>query len=328
MENDMKSSNRKIFITKKIPDVGTGLLHKKGYTVVVRKKKSIITQSELLKETKQVDALMCMLTDPVSRSVIESMENCKVISTYAVGFNNIDVATATEKGITVTNTPGVLTDATADIAFGLLLAVARHFVAGDEMTRNGKFIGWDPMLLLGKPVAGKTIGIIGAGRIGSAMAERAAGFGMKILYYSRTQKPGLEKKLDARKVGLKMLLKQSDFVSLHCPLTPDTYHLLGEAELRLMKTSAVLINTARGEVVDEKALARALRKKEIFAAGLDVFEREPKVEKALLSLPNVILLPHIGSATDETREKMARIAANNIIGILEGKGKVFRVNEI
>lgn len=324
----MKSSNRKIFITKKIPDVGTGLLHKKGYTVVVRKKKSIITQSELLKETKQVDALMCMLTDPVSRSVIESMENCKVISTYAVGFNNIDVATATEKGITVTNTPGVLTDATADIAFGLLLAVARHFVAGDEMTRNGKFIGWDPMLLLGKPVAGKTIGIIGAGRIGSAMAERAAGFGMKILYYSRTQKPGLEKKLDARKVGLKMLLKQSDFVSLHCPLTPDTYHLLGEAELRLMKTSAVLINTARGEVVDEKALARALRKKEIFAAGLDVFEREPKVEKALLSLPNVILLPHIGSATDETREKMARIAANNIIGILEGKGKVFRVNEI
>lgn len=328
MENDMKSSNRKIFITKKIPDVGTGLLHKKGYTVVVRKKKSIITQSELLKETKQVDALMCMLTDPVSRSVIESMENCKVISTYAVGFNNIDVATATEKGITVTNTPGVLTDATADIAFGLLLAVARHFVAGDEMTRNGKFIGWDPMLLLGKPVAGKTIGIIGAGRIGSAMAERAAGFGMKILYYSRTQKPGLEKKLDARKVGLKMLLKQSDFVSLHCPLTPDTYHLLGEAELRLMKTSAVLINTARGEVVDEKALARALLKKEIFAAGLDVFEREPKVEKALLSLPNVILLPHIGSATDETREKMARIAANNIIGILEGKGKVFRVNEI
>ena len=324
----MKSSNRKIFITKKIPDVGIGLLHKKGYTVVIRKKKSIITQSELLKETKQVDALMCMLTDPVSRSVIESMENCKVISTYAVGFNNIDVATATEKGITVTNTPGVLTDATADIAFGLLLAVARHFVAGDEMTRNGKFIGWDPMLLLGKPVAGKTIGIIGAGRIGSAMAERAAGFGMKILYYSRTQKPELEKKVQARKVSLKTLLKQSDFVSLHCPLTSDTHHLLGEAELKVMKTSAVLINTARGEVVDEKALARALRKKVIFAAGLDVYEREPKVERALLSLPNVVLLPHIGSGTDETREKMARIAAKNIIGILEGKGKVFQVNKV
>ncbi len=324
----MNKQSKTIYITKQIPDAGLELLHKNEYNVVVRKKKSIITQREMVKETKQVDALMCMLTDPVKRDVIESMEQCKVISTYAVGFNNIDVATATEKGITVTNTPGVLTDATADIAFGLLLAAARHFIAGDEMTRKGKFIGWDPMLLLGKPVAGKTIGIIGAGRIGSAMAERAAGFGMKILYYSRTQKPKLEKKVQARKVSLNTLLKQSDFVSLHCPLTSDTHHLLGEAELKVMKTSAVLINTARGEVVDEKALARALRKKEIFAAGLDVFEQEPKVERALLSLPNVVLLPHIGSGTDETREKMARIAANNIIGILEGKGKVYRVNKI
>ena len=324
----MNEQSKTIYITKQIPDAGLELLHKKEYNVVVRKKKSIITKRELLNETKQVDALMCMLTDPVSKDVIRSMERCKVISTYAVGFNNIDVAAATEKGITVTNTPGVLTDATADIAFGLLLAGARHFIVGDAMTRKGKFIGWAPMLLLGKPVAGKTIGIIGAGRIGSAMAERAAGFGMKILYYSRTQKPELENKLNARKVSLKTLLKQSDFVSLHCPLTPDTHHLLGKAELKVMKTSAVLINTARGEVVDEKALARALRKKEIFAAGLDVFEQEPKVERALLSLPNVVLLPHIGSGTDETREKMARIAAKNIIGILEGRGKVYRVNKI
>jgi glyoxylate reductase len=324
----MKTLKKTIFITKQIPDAGLELLHKKEYNVVVRKKKSIITQRELLKETKKVDALMCMLTDPVNRDVIESMEHCKVISTYAVGFNNIDVAAATEKGITVTNTPGVLTDATADIAFGLLLAAARHFITGDEMTRKGKFIGWDPMLLLGKPVAGKTIGIIGAGRIGCAVAERAAGFGMKILYYSRTQKHELEKKVQARKVGLKTLLKQSDFVSLHCPLNPDTYHLLGEEQLKLMKTSSVLINTARGEVVDEKALARALRKKVIFAAGLDVYEREPKVERALLALPNVVLLPHVGSGTDETRERMARMAANNIIGILEGSGKVYRVNKV
>ncbi len=322
----MKSTQQKIFITKQIPEAGLALLQKKGYAITIRKKKSIITQQELLKATKNTDALLCMLTDPVNKKVIASMNRCKVISTYAVGFNNIDVETASGKGITVTNTPGVLTDATADIAFGLLLAAARHFIPGDKMTREGKFIGWDPMLLLGKPVAGKTIGIIGAGRIGGAMAERAAGFGMKILYYSRTRKPQLERNLKARKTGLRTLLKQSDFVSLHCPLTPKTHHLLGKDELTLMKSSAVLINTARGEVVDEKALARALRQKEIFAAGLDVYEREPKVERALMSLPNVVLLPHLGSGTDETREEMARIAARNIIGILEGRGKTFKVN--
>ncbi len=322
----MKSTQQKIFITKQIPEAGLALLQKKGYAITIQKKKSIITQQELLKATKNTDALLCMLTDPVNKKVIASMNRCKVISTYAVGFNNIDVETASGKGITVTNTPGVLTDATADIAFGLLLAAARHFIPGDKMTREGKFIGWDPMLLLGKPVAGKTIGIIGAGRIGGAMAERAAGFGMKILYYSRTRKPQLERNLKARKTGLRTLLKQSDFVSLHCPLTPKTHHLLGKDELTLMKSSAVLINTARGEVVDEKALARALRQKEIFAAGLDVYEREPKVERALMSLPNVVLLPHLGSGTDETREEMARIAARNIIGILEGRGKTFKVN--
>lgn len=321
----MKTSQRKIFITKQIPEAGLELLRKKGYTITMRKKKSIITQQELLRGTKNADALLCMLTDPVTKKVVESMQQCKVISTYAVGYNNIDVATATEKGITVTNTPGVLTDATADIAFGLLLAAARLFIPGDKMTRDGKFIGWDPMLLLGKPVAGKTLGIIGAGRIGSAMAARGAGFGMKILYYSRTRKPQLERRLKARKAGLQPLLKQSDFISLHCPLTPKTYHLLGKKELKLMKPSAVLINTARGEIVDEKALAKALRKKEIFAAGLDVYEREPKVERSLLSLPNVVLLPHLGSGTDETREEMARIAARNIIGVLEGREKVFRV---
>lgn len=322
----MKSLRHKIYITKQIPDTGIDLLRQKGYKITVRKKKTIITRQELLRATKNVDALLCMLTDPVNKNVIKAMQNCNVISTYAVGYNNIDVATATEKGITVTNTPGVLTDATADIAFGLLLATARHFIAGDKMTKEGKFIGWDPMLLLGKPVAGKTIGIIGAGRIGGAMAERTAGFGMKIIYYSRTRKPELEKKFNASKVGLRSLLKQSDFVSLHCPLTPKTYHLLGEKELKQMKSSAVLINTARGEVVDEKALARALRRKEVFAAGLDVYEREPKVERSLLSLPNVVLLPHLGSGTDETRDKMARIAARNIIGVLEGQGEVFRVN--
>lgn len=322
----MKSSRMKIFLTKQIPETGLSLLRKKGYEVTIRKKKTIITQTELRLATKNVDALLCMLTDPVNKKVIESMQRCKVISTYAVGYNNIDVVAASDKGIAVTNTPGVLTDATADIAFGLLLAAARHFVHGDRITREGKFIGWDPMLLLGKPVAGKTIGIIGAGRIGSAMAARAAGFGMKILYYSRTRKPQLERKLNARKAGLHSLLKRADYISLHCPLNPQTHHLLGRKEFKMMKKSAVIVNTARGEVIDEKALAQALRRGDIFAAGLDVYEREPKVERRLKSLPNVVLLPHLGSGTDETREEMSRIAARNIIGILEGRGKIFRVN--
>jgi glyoxylate reductase len=322
----MKQSKKRVFITKPIPDTGIGILRKKGYDVTIRKKKTIITQQELIRAVKDVDALLCLLTDPVNKKVIEAMGRCRVISTYAVGYNNIDVAIASKKGIAVTNTPGVLTKATADIAFGLLLSAARHIVTGDKLTREGKFIGWDPMLLLGKPVAGKTIGIIGAGRIGSAMAERAAGFGMKILYYSRSKISNLERKLKARRMTLYALLKQSDFVSIHCPLTPETYHLLGKKEFKLMKKSAVLVNTARGEIVDEKALARALRNKEIFAAGLDVYEREPKVGKSLLSLPNAVLLPHLGSGTDETREAMARIAARNIIGVLEGEGNVLRVN--
>lgn len=322
----MKSSKKRIFVTKQIPEAGLQLLRKKGYDITIRRKKTIITQREILLATKHVDALLCMLTDPVTKKVIGSMRRCRVISIYAVGFNNIDVDAASEKGIAVTNTPGVLTEATADTAFGLLIAAARCFIPGDMMTRKGKFIGWDPMLLLGKPVAGKTIGIIGAGRTGSAMAERAAGFGMKILYYSRTRKPQLERKLKARKTGLNTLLRQSDFVSLHCPLTPKTHHLIGRKELNMMKKSAVFVNTARGEVVDEKALAQALRKNEIFAAGLDVYEREPKIERSLISLPNVVLLPHFGSGTDETREKMAQIAARNIIGVLEGRGKVLRVN--
>jgi glyoxylate reductase len=321
----MRNTKKRIYLTKRIPEAGTEMLRAKGYAVKIRRKETIITERELIREAENVDALLCMLTDPVNKKVIGSMKRCRVISTYAVGYNNIDVAAASEKGITVTNTPGVLTDATADLAFALLLAAARLCIPGDRMMREGKFIGWDPMLLLGKPVAGKTIGIIGAGRIGQATAERAAGFGMEILYYSRSRKPQFEQKLKARRTGLHTLLRRSDFVSIHAPLTPETYHLLGKRELSLMKSSAVLVNTARGEVVDERALAEALRKRKLFAAGLDVYEREPKVERSLRSLPNAVLLPHIGSATDETRSEMARIAARNIIGVLEGRGAVQRV---
>jgi glyoxylate reductase len=316
-----------IYVTRQIPEEGLDMLRSRGYSVIVRKKNSIITQAELKRAVKNTDALLCLLTDPVTKSVIRTMRRCKVISTYAVGYNNIDVASATEKGIAVTNTPGVLTDATADLAFGLLLTAARYIVPGDIFTRRGKFTGWAPMLMLGKPVAGKTLGIVGAGRIGSAMARRGAGFGMKILYCNQNRNETIENELGALKVELYELLRKSDFISFHVPLTPETKKMIGRDEFNLMKPSAILINTSRGEVIDERALANALKSGRIFAAGLDVYEKEPEINRTLLRLPNVVLAPHLGSATDETRSRMSIIAAQNIIGVLEGTGEVFCVNE-
>ncbi len=323
----MKTQMPKVFVTRPIPEEGLDLLRSKGYQVTVRKKKSIVSQAELKTAVKDVDALLCLLTDPVRKPVVEAMKDGKVISTYAVGYNNIDVAAATRKGIAVTNTPGVLTDATADLAFGLLLAAARHLVPGDAFTRKGKFTGWDPMLMLGKPVAGKTLGITGAGRIGAAVARRGVGFGMRIIYFNRSRNEYLESELAAQRVELAELLRDSDFISFHVPLTPETNRMIGKEELNLMKPSVVLVNTARGELIDEKALAAALKSGRIFAAGLDVYEKEPKVHKALLGLPNVVLAPHLGSATDETRSRMSVIAARNIISVLEGAGDVFCVNK-
>jgi glyoxylate reductase len=318
--------NKQIFVTRRIPEEGLDLLRSQGYTVTVRKKDSIITTGELKKAVKNVDALLCLLTDPVKKPVIKAMRRCKVISTYAVGYNNIDLAAATEKGIAVTNTPGVLTEATADLAFGLLLAAARYIVPGDIFTRRGKFTGWAPMLMLGKPVAGRTLGIIGAGRIGTAMARRGAGFGMTILYYNRSRNETIENDMGGRKVELDELLRESDYISFHVPLTSETQRMIGKDEFNLMKPSAILVNTARGEVIDEKALAKALKSGRIFGAGLDVYEHEPKIQSALLKLPNVVLAPHLGSATDETRSRMSLIAGQNIIGILEGSGDVHCVN--
>ncbi|PKK81599.1 MAG: D-glycerate dehydrogenase, partial [Thermoplasmata archaeon HGW-Thermoplasmata-2] len=219
----------------------------------------------------------------------------------------------------VTNTPGVLTDATADVAWALLFAAARRIAEGDRMVRTGKFNGWSPTMMLGQDVQGKILGVIGAGRIGTAFALKSRGFGMKVLYFARQRNEMLEKELGAKKVPLDELLKTADFVSIHIPLTAETKHLIGERELRTMKKTAVLVNTARGPVIDEKALAKALKEKWIFGAGLDVYENEPMVNEELLSLDNVVLAPHIGSATVETRSRMAMMAVENIIAALEGK---------
>ena len=243
----------------------------------------------------------------------------KVIANYGVGFEHIDLDAATRRGIPVTNTPGVLTETTADLAFALILATARRVVAGDQRVRQGKFQYWAPLLFLGQEVNGKTLGIIGMGRIGKAVARRAAGFGMKLLYHSRTRlSPLEEQELGASLQPLETLLREADFVTLHVPLTPHTRHLIGSRELELMKDSAFLINTARGPVVDEAALVAALRQGQIRGAGLDVYEKEPELSPGLADLENVVLLPHLGSATVETRTRMAVMAAENLLAGLRG----------
>ena len=252
-----------------------------------------------------VDALLCMLTDRIDAGMLERADRLKLVANMAVGMDNVDVAAARRLGIAVSNTPDVLTDATADLAFGLLLAVARRLVWGDRLVRGAGFTGWSPTLGLGMDVTERTLGIIGAGRIGQALAERARGFRMQVL---------LTRRQDG--VPLPELLERSDFVSLHVPLSSETRHLIGEAELRRMRPHAVLVNTARGPIVDENALVRALREGWIAGAGLDVFENEPQLAPGLAELPNVVLAPHIGSATIATRNRMAELAATQIIGTL------------
>jgi glyoxylate reductase len=255
-----------------------------------------------------VDALLCLLTDRIDARVLERAERLRIVANMAAGTDNIDLQAAERLGIAVSNTPDVVTDATADLAFALLLAVARRLVVADRHVRAGRFDGWRPDLLLGSDVSGRTLGIVGAGRIGRAMRRRAEGFGMPVLLRGREQGPPLEE-----------LLERADFVSLHVPLTAATRHLIGEAELRRMPPHAILINTARGPIVDEAALVRALREGWIAGAGLDVYEREPALAPGLAELENVVLAPHVGSATHGTRARMAQLAADNVIACLEGR---------
>ena len=308
----------KIFVTRKISEKGLELL-KKRHEIEVNPYDRILTKGEIIKGLKGKDGLLCLLTDKIDKDIIKSEPKLKMIANYAVGYNNIDVKTATELKIPVSNTPGVLTDTTAEMAWALLFSVSRRIVEADKFTREEKFKGWGPMLMLGQDITGKTLGIIGTGRIGTAFALKSKGFDMKVLYHDKKRNEKLEKELNAKKVGLKELLKKSDFVLIHVPLLDETYHLIGKKELDLMKDTAILINTSRGPVVDEKELAEALKEKKIFGAGLDVYEHEPKITQELLKLDNVILQPHSASATYETRTKMAIMAAENMIDGLASK---------
>jgi glyoxylate reductase len=271
------------------------------------------------------EAVLCLLTDSINAKVLEAAKGCRIFANMAVGFNNVDVAEATRRGILVTNTPGVLTDCTADITWALILGVARRAAEGDVEMRAGRFPGWGPLYMLGGDVTGATLGLIGPGRIAGAVAKRAVGFGMTILYHGRRRSSEIDA-LGGQLVTLDDLLQRSDFVSLHVPLTSETRHLIGADALSKMKPTAYLINTSRGPVVDEHALVAALRDRRIAGAGLDVYENEPEMAAGLADLPNTVLLPHLGSATIATRAAMSRIAGENLCAALRGEKPANLVN--
>ncbi len=309
----------KIFITRDIPEIGIKFLKEKKFNVEVYQKNKPIPRKELLKRVKNADAVISLLTDKFDKKIIDHLINCKVIANFAVGYNNIDVEYAKSRGIIVTNTPDVLTDSTADLAAALMLAASRRLGEAEKMIKAEKFKGWEPKLLLGVELKNKTVGIIGTGRIGAAFAERITAFGTEIIYFNKSKNSFMDNELNARKVSLNYLLKNSDFVSIHLPLTEKTFHILNKTNLKFLKKTSVIINTSRGEIIDEKELIKLLKAKKIFAAGLDVFENEPKVNPELLNLDNVVLLPHIGSATHEARNAMSLLAAKNVYAVLSGK---------
>ncbi|HEY4475611.1 MAG TPA: D-glycerate dehydrogenase [Candidatus Paceibacterota bacterium] len=315
---------KKIFVTREIPDQGINLLKNKGFQIEISRKNGVLTKDELLAALrgKNYDAVLCLLTDKIDAEVFEAAgKQCKIFANYAVGFDNIDLAEAKKRGVAVTNTPDVLTETVAEHTFALMLAIAHRIVEADKFMRSGKYQGWAPMLLLGTDLARKTLGVVGLGRIGSRVVEHAAkGFEMKVIYYDPKRNEEFEKQYQAvYKPNLDDLLKESDFVSIHVPLLPATRHLINAEKLRLMKRGAYLVNTSRGPIIDERALAEALKQGIIRGAALDVFENEPKMETGLKKLDNVIVTPHIASATEKTRQKMSEVAALNIIAALEGK---------
>ncbi|SMC25008.1 glyoxylate reductase [Desulfacinum hydrothermale DSM 13146] len=309
----------KVLVTARLPEAVVGKIREAGHEVDMHLHMAPLERDQLLNRMEGVAGLLSTITDRIDGEVFDRAPGLRVVANYGVGFDHIDVAEATRRGILVTNTPGVLTDATADLTFALILAVARRVVEGDHRTRSGKFQFWAPLHFLGTEVSGKTLGIVGLGRIGRAVARRARGFDMQVLYTAR--KPlgrDEEERLGVRFAPLDQLLARSDFVSLHVPLTPETHHLIGARELSLMKPFAYLINTARGPVVDETALLEALRQRRIGGAGLDVYENEPQLTPGLADLQNVVLLPHVGSATVETRTRMAQMAVENLLAGLSG----------
>ncbi len=317
----------RVFITRKIPEAGINLL-KQHCQVKVHSQDRVIPRDDLLNGVKWGDALLCLLTDSIDEEVISANPKLRVIANYAVGFDNIDVKAATARGIAVTNTPEVLTDAVAEHTFALMMAFARRIPESDRFTRAGKFTGWEPMLILGTELMGKTLGVIGRGRIGAGVAQRAArGMGMNILYNDIQRNLQFEETYQAKFAEMDDLLREADFITIHLPLLPSTRHFIGRQQLELMKNTAYLINTSRGPVVDEKALVSALQKKEIAGAALDVYEFEPELSAGLAELDNAVLTPHTASATYETRAAMSELAARNILDVLSGKAPQNLVNK-
>jgi glyoxylate reductase len=309
----------KVYVTQRIPIDGIKVLEKVA-KVIGGKTKLPPSRQEIIRNIRECDGILSFLTDKMDVEAMESAPKLKVISNYAVGYDNIDTKAATERKIFVTNTPGVLTETTADLAWSLLMAAGRRIVEADQYTRVGKWKTWEAELLLGQDIHHATLGIYGMGRIGSEMARRGHGFSMRILYHDQTRNKEVEKKFGAKYVNFETLLRESDFLSLHCPLTSETRHLISQKELSKMKHTAILINTARGAVVHQTALYQALKNKRIAGAGLDVFEKEPiDSQNPLLQLDNVVVLPHIGSASVKTRTKMAIMAASNLTSVLQGR---------
>ncbi len=314
----------RIFVTRAIPQPALDRLGE-VFEVSLHASDIPLNQDELMAAVTDQDALLCLLTDSIDQRLLEAAPRLKCVSNLAVGYNNIDVAQATARGIAVCNTPGVLTETTADLAWALMLACARRIAEADRWVREGRFTGWDPLLMLGLDVHAKTLGIIGMGRIGSAVARRAEGFRMQVLWFDPLADPrALPPEFE--RTDLETLCRQSDFISIHAPLTSETRHLIGAEQFALMKATAILINTARGPIVDETALIAALKRKSIAAAGLDVYEREPEIPPELLQLDNALLLPHIGSASVETRARMALMAVENAIAVIQGGTPPARVN--
>ncbi|HEX5592073.1 MAG TPA: D-glycerate dehydrogenase [Solirubrobacterales bacterium] len=308
-------------VTNRLPEPALAALREAG-ELRIDERTEAVPRADLLALVAGAEAILTLLHDRVDEELLEAAgPQLRCVANVAVGFDNVDIAAATRRGVIVTNTPGVLDDATADLTMALILAATRRVVEGDRLIRAGRPWTWGMSFMLGSGLRGKLLGISGLGGIGRRVAERARAFGMEIAYHSRHAAPAeIVAELGAERLSLDELLARADVVSLHCPLTPETHHLIGAAELASMKRSAVLINAARGPVVDERALAAALAAGEIAAAGLDVYEHEPRVEPALLELENVVLSPHLGSATVETRTAMAELAARNAISVLRGEG--------
>jgi glyoxylate reductase len=309
----------RVAVTRRIPEAGIRTLIDAGAEVYIWPEPFPPTREQIIAFAQGVDALLTLLTEHIDGALLDALPTVRVVSNMAVGYDNIDVAACTERGVVVCITPDVLTDTTADFAFALMLAVARQLKPATEAVLRGEWRTWEPLGFLGHDVSGATLGIVGFGRIGQAVARRARGFNMTVLYTDRNPQPAAEHETGAQYVSLDVLLQQSDFVSLHVPLTPETRHLISARELSMMKPTAVLINTARGPVVDTRALVRALQERQIWGAALDVTDPEPlPPNHPLLQCPNVLVTPHIASASEVTRARMAELAAQNILAVLRG----------